>query len=153
MEHTRGARRCRYKQERQSIGTALMLTSLIRSEGAPYVQNTRLPCWLSPCCPETSSVVCGRRLQPTTSTTKAKSTCLSVICLVSTPSYLRYPQNLPIPFPKSFRNSYPSMDHPAASTPTRALHLHPVSSCSSYNNNNTLIILPHPHTSPIQWIP
>ena len=89
---------------------------------------------------------CGRRLQLPTSSTKAKSTYSSAICLESTPSYLRYHPNQPIPFSKSSRNSYPSMDHPATSILTIVLPLHLMSSCSSYNNTST--IPPLPHTPP-----
>ena len=63
------------------------------------------------------------------------------------PSCPKSHPNLPIPSPKSYRNSSPSMDHPATYTPAMALPLHLMNSHSSCSNN-TLTIPPLCHIFP-----
>ena len=123
MEPIRGWKRCWHRQGKQSVGSALMLTSLTTSASAPFAQGTRPFCQLSQCFPETSLMAHDRRSQLTTSITKVKSTCSSAICLACTPSYPNSHPNLPIPCPKSYKNSSPSTDCTVSSTQTKALHL------------------------------
>ena len=141
--------RCRNKQERQYTDLASMLTLLIMSRGCTICTKHKASPPAQAILPQDIPNGLWQEIaRLTTSTTKAKSTSSSAICLASTPSYLRVNiQASPFPFPKSIRNSYPSMNHPATSTLTMALPLHLRSSCSSYNNNRSLIP-PLPHTSP-----
>ena len=118
----------------------------IMSAEAPYAQSTRHLHQLNQCFPETSPMACGRRLQPTTSTTKVKNTCSSVICLTSTPSYLYCPPNPPFPSSRSYSNPSSSMDHPTTSTHTMALHSHLMNS-HNFCSKNKLTIQPLPTLS------
>ena len=107
--------------------------------GVPYAQGIRPLHWHSQYFPKTSLMTHGRRLQQTSSTTKAKSTSLPVMCSASTPSYPKFPPNQPILCPKSYKNSSLSTDHPASSTLTMALPSHPKSLPSSCSDSTLTI--------------
>ena len=75
----------------------------------------------NPCFPGIFPVTHGRRLQPTTSPTRAKSTCTSAIYSANTPSSTKSHPSLPIPCPNACKSSSPSTDCLALSTPIMAL--------------------------------
>ena len=83
----------------------------INADIANYVHRcticTRPLHWLSQCSPDTSLMVCGRRSQLTTCSTKVKSACLSAVCSASTPSYQRLIQIYLFPSPETTRTYLP----------------------------------------------
>ena len=85
------------------------------------------------CYLEISPMAHGRRSLKITSPTRIESTYWYMICLTSTPFYIKFPPNLPNPYVCTCRNTYLSMDHLVCSTLTMACPLHPKSSCSFYS--------------------
>ena len=87
--------------------------NLTTSRVASFAPSTMLPSWLSQCCCKTSPMAHGRRLQLTTSTTKAKCTSLSVICSVNILFSIKSCPSLPSPCSKKYRNKLHNMALPA----------------------------------------